>query len=214
MVEPVEPDDPSYFSPFFQIASYNRWPMHFGNNLPKSMMPWCRALWYRAYLHEFEVALQAADISCGGDGKISLPYINVLAHPTVPEQLRQFTFPEEYIRANEELAKVNKRMRSDTAIREALVGLHVHRGMRDEEIDAAATHVLNAYGLKHSEYVAFNPAFYMILAFVDRMYVMHGQSRTQGITPKSPEYWKILVPFRKLPMELVDTRALGYTYEK
>lgn len=213
MVKPASPDDPAYFSPFFQIASYNRWPMNFGTNIPKRMMP----LWYRAYLHEFEAALQAADVACGGDGGVALPYINVFANPAVPEQVQQFAFPEEYQRANEELAKVSARLSSDSfalAVQSALVGVKVRKGMCDEELDAAAARVLTAYGFKDAEFAAFNPMFYMVVCSVDRMYALYGGARMRGVTPKSPEYWKILVPFRKLPMELIETKQLGYVYEK
>ena len=204
MIKPTTLGEPQYFSPFFQIASYNRWPMNFNNNIPPEM----KYLWYRAYLHDFEVALQTADATCGGDGKITLPYINVKANYAIPSQVRQFTFPEEYLQANEELKHMNIRICADTR---DLANIEIHRGMLNEELNAVTERVLDAYGF-NTEFAAFTPAFYLVLCYLDKINDRYRNDKLPGITPKSIEYWKILVPFRKLPMELIDIKNLGYTY--
>ncbi len=56
-------------SEFFRIAGHHGWPGHYCNHGIESF-----PVWHRAYMLEFEGALQAADVANGGDGKLALPY--------------------------------------------------------------------------------------------------------------------------------------------
>jgi hypothetical protein len=206
MTRPMQDNVIVYFSPFFQIASYVRWPMNYSENVHKHMM----YLWYRAYLSEFETVLQQADIECGGDGKITIPYINISKNPSIPSALINFQFPEEYYQANIELAKVNSQIKSDSEIRVALAAIKLGMETR-ASLDDKVSKILDAYGFGNNNYAAFNPAFLLIICGIDMLYTKC-VDRIRDVTPQSAEYWKILVPFRKLPSELIDTCSLGYKY--
>lgn len=206
MTRPMQDNVIVYFSPFFQIASYVRWPMNYSENVPKHMM----YLWYRAYLSEFESVLQQADIECGGDGKITVPYINITKNPSIPSVLVNFQFPEEYYQANIELAKVNSQIKTDVEIKASLADISLGMETR-ESLDTKVPKILDSYGFGNNNYAAFNPAFLLVICGMDMLYT-RTIDRIKDVTPQSAEYWKILVPFRKLPSELVDTCSLGYKY--
>lgn len=202
--------EPMYFSPYFQIASYNKWPMHLSTDIPKSMM----GLWYRAYLEEFEKALQISDIQLGGDGKIGLPYINVETDCAIPQEIREFRFPVEYMQANEELANAMKKIPRDIDIKSSVSRLPLSGKGSPETIDEIAGKIIDAFGFTTNNFAAFNPAFYMVLCYIDMLYDKHGSKfRFDSLAPKTLDYWKILVPFKKLPMDLIDIEQLGYKYE-
>ena len=56
-------------SEYFRIAGYHGWPNDYCAHR-QEIFP----AWHRAYLKEFETALQRADVRLGGDGNIGLPY--------------------------------------------------------------------------------------------------------------------------------------------
>ena len=63
-----------------RIAGYHGWG-------PQNQTNYCQhgqetfPGWHRAYLSEFEQALRAADRALGNDGRIGLPYWDVLGQP-------------------------------------------------------------------------------------------------------------------------------------
>ena len=86
-------------SPFFRLASLHGWP----GKGTETRYAYCEHRqetfpgWHRAYLVAFEEALQAADRDLGNDGRIALPYWDVLGQPSVngevfPSILREY-FP-------------------------------------------------------------------------------------------------------------------------
>jgi hypothetical protein len=200
-------NDPSYFSPFFQTASHKKWIDGHSNYIPKHMM----YLWFRAYLHDFEVALQQADIACGNDGRITLPYIDIKSRPCVPSAYKDFKLPSSYIQGNEELLKLNAMICDDERICRVLSGINISQYIHTDNINDLFHVIMNAYGFD-SEYSSFHPFFYMVMCYIDKIHDTHNKYSKQTMTPKSVEYWKILVPFRKLPVELLETVNLGYKY--
>lgn len=203
-----EQNDPSYFSPYFQTASHKKWVCSHSNYIPKHMM----YLWYRAYLHDFEVALQKADIACGNDGKITIPYIDIKEHPFVPAAFKDFKFPGGYIQGNDELCKTNTVLGNDNKISKMLADIDISKYICNDRINDLVDVIMDAYGFDENEYSSFHPFYYMILSYIDKLHETYNKYNKQNITPKSVEYWKILVPFRKLPIELIDTGNLGYKY--
>lgn len=201
-------NDPSYFSPFFQTASHKKWMSGHANYIPKHMM----YLWYRAYLHDFESALQQADISCGNDGKITLPYIDITRHACVPTEFKNFKLPDCYLQGNDELSKIQALLNDDEKLIRVLAGINISHYINTNCINDLYDVVMSAYGFDSSEHSSFHPFFYMVLCYIDKIHDSYNSYNTQNITPKSVEYWKILVPFRKLPIELLDISNLGYKY--
>lgn len=203
-----EKNDPSYFSPYFQTASHKKWVGDHSNYIPKHMM----YLWYRAYLHDFEVALRQADIACGNDGKITVPYIDIKANPCVPAAFKDFKLPCGYIQGNDELSKTSVILGDDDKIKRALSEINISQYIYTDTINDLFDDVMKAYGFDDAEYSSFHPFFYMVLCYIDKIHDTHNKYNKQNLTPKSVEYWKILVPFRKLPVELIDIANLGYRY--
>jgi hypothetical protein len=200
-------NNPSYFSPFFQTASHKKWVDAHSNYIPKHMM----YLWYRAYLHDFEVALQQADKECGNDGKITLPYIDINAHPCVPSAYKDFKLPSTCTQGNDELLKINAMLCDDDIVSRTLCNINISQYIHTDSINDLFDVIMKAYGFE-SEYSSFHPFFYMVLSYIDKIHDTYNKYNKQTMTPKSVEYWKILVPFRKLPIELIDTVNLGYKY--
>lgn len=201
-------DEPSYFSPYFQLASYKKWSCNYTAHIPKYMM----YLWYRAYLYDFETSLQKHDQLCGNNGKITVPYLDIRKYPCIPEELRNFTFDSKYIKGNEELDKVNYVLNDDDKISRMMQNINISYYTTNDNLDELLDKILEAYGFNNVDYPTLHPCFYMILSFVDKLFDSHCKYKMNNITPKNVEYWKILVPFRKLPIELIDTSNLGYKY--
>jgi hypothetical protein len=76
-------------SAFFKLAAIHGWP---GKGTERNYS-YCEhrqetfPAWHRAYLCAFEEALQHADRSLGNDGRISLPYWDVLERPLIDGQV-------------------------------------------------------------------------------------------------------------------------------
>ena len=70
-------------SPFFQLAAYHGWP---GKGTERNYS-YCEHRqetfpgWHRAYLVAFEEAFQEADRALGNDGRIGLPYWDIIGQP-------------------------------------------------------------------------------------------------------------------------------------
>ena len=198
----------NYFTPYFQTASYKKWASGYTSYIPKNMLH----LWYRAYLHDFELALQKADIECGNDGKITLPYIDIKKNPCIPEILKNFKLDNDLIQANDELCKINTLFNDEERITRLVSEINITNYIASDNIDELLEKIIEAYGFNDSDYTSFHPFYYFVLCYIDRLYHIHSKFKMQNVTPRSPEYWKILVPFRKLPIELVDITNLGYNY--
>ena len=76
-------------SPFFTLAAYHGWP---GKRTERNYS-YCEHRqetfpgWHRAYLVAFEEAFQEADRALGNDGRIGLPYWDVVGQPEVNGQV-------------------------------------------------------------------------------------------------------------------------------
>jgi hypothetical protein len=85
--------------------------------------------WHRAYLLDFEQALQKADVAAGGDGKIGLPYWDWQEFEVIPPIIRKHfseipaAFKEEIIAAGgDDFANRGYDLHSDSVIRRNLRG--------------------------------------------------------------------------------------------
>lgn len=201
-------NEPPYFSSFFQLASYKKWSTNCATYIPKYMMH----LWYRAYLYDFEVALQQADIQCGNDGKITLPYLDIKRNPCIPDVFKDFKFPDHMIYGNDELCKVNMMVNDNEIVPDLISSINISQYIQNDNIEELIDKIIDAYGFNNTDYASLNPCFFLVLCFIDKIFDKHSKYKMNNVTPKSVEYWKILVPFRKLPIELVETANLGYKY--
>lgn len=153
-------------------------------------------LWHRAYLREFELAMQEADVANGKDGRIGLPYwdwtdedmnFKEMLPSIVRNQFAQL--PDKLMPADVHTPRINRR--SDDAIRYALkkdgVVEDTYAVLRvDQHRYAASTgthsvlasvekvhnilHVISGYPMSTVGWASFDILFFLHHCQIDRIY--------------------------------------------
>ncbi|CAD7699846.1 unnamed protein product [Ostreobium quekettii] len=184
----MENTNGSQSSEFFRIAGYHGWPDNFCAHGQEHF-----PAWHRAYLVEFERALQAADRALGRDGNIGLPYWDWTRDSSaLPPILRQrfSTMPSGLVTDRNELSRDGySRVPSDRQIardiRSANLAEGVNGALREEEHWRFAStrwrqptnvesphnqvHVILGFPMASVGFAAFYPGFWLHHCNIDRI---------------------------------------------
>ncbi|GAX77217.1 hypothetical protein CEUSTIGMA_g4663.t1 [Chlamydomonas eustigma] len=192
MMRPNAHGDPRS-SEYFRVAGYHGWPGNYCNHGIESF-----PAWHRAYLVEFESALQAADRANGYDGNISLPYwdwTDTDQPEMFPAIIRQ-RFPQlnsDLFPDNNELKQKGYLINSDQYIRLMILGAALSQQCNEavahpQHFQAASheytqgysledphdsIHVYCGYPMSVVQFAAFHPIFFLHHCNLDRLYETH-----------------------------------------